>query len=130
MEPEVSLNIAAKMAGKTTTAVRRWASQGLIKAKKNKRGRWEINTKSLRAHLATNVPIHVGESSDKTSEPDLQSEYIRSLQSSLERERKKVDDLAENNTRLQNEILKLTHEIKAILSKDSRGLLSRWIMSS
>lgn len=130
MEPKVSLNIAAKMAGKTTTAIRRWVTQGTVKAKKNEKGRWEVNTQSLREHLAINVPVNVGGSSGKTSEPDLQSEYIRSLQSSLERERKKVDDLAENNTRLQNEILKLTHEIKAILSKDSRGLLSRWIKSS
>jgi len=130
MDPEVSLNVAAKMAGKTTTAVRRWASQGLIKARKNKRGRWEIETQSLREHLATSVSIHVGETSGNRQEPDLQSEYIRSLQSSLDRERKKVDDLSENNKRLQNEILKLTHEIKAILSKDNRGLLSRWIKSS
>ena len=129
MEPKVSLNIAAKMAGKTTTAVRRWVTQGIIKAKKNGKGRWEVNTQSLREHLATNVPVNVGGSLDKVSEPDLQSEYICSLQSSLERERKKVDDLTDNNTKLQDEILKLTHEIRAVLSKENKGLLSRWIRS-
>ena len=57
-------------------------------------------------------------------------ELIRSLQNTLHRERQINDDLREQNRKLQADIVQLTHELKAELSKDDQGLLSRWLRSN
>ena len=130
MEQTVNLTVASKMAGKSTTTLRRWAKESLVKATKKDNGGWEFDTDSLKQHLAKSSVRHITNKSvikSEIAEQKGDSELICSLQVSLDRERKINDDLRQENSKLQSELLKLTYEMQAILKKESGNKLSRWI---
>jgi len=62
---------------------------------------------------------------------------LNSLQESLKREREALTREQKINDELRNrleekdrELLKLTYEMQAILRRDDKGLLSRWLRSN
>ena len=119
MDETISLSVAAKMAGKSTTTIRRWISENLVDAEKELSG-WKVNTNALRSYLSSK---HVGNVFTRNEDPNVDSnktELIRSLQVSLDRGRKINDEL-------RSELLKITREMQAILKKESGNKLSRWI---
>lgn len=133
MEPSIALSVAVKMSGKSPTTVRRWAKEKLVRAEKDHRGSWRFDPGSLKTFLATGAapPVRHGASTEPSETRDPSTmELIRSLHGALHRERQINDDMREQNRKLQADLVKLTHEIKAILAKENKGLLSRWIRSS
>ena len=133
MEPTIALSVAVKMSGKSPTTVRRWAKERLVQAEKDHRGSWRFDSQSLKTFLATGAapPVRHGASTEPSDTRDPSTvELIRSLQNTLHRERQINDDLREQNRKLQADIVQLTHELKAELSKDDKGLLSRWLRST
>ncbi len=114
------------------STIRRWAAEGRIKAEKNSEGVWLINKNSLQAALATGTTKQARAAKKANIE---KSSAHNSLQSSpaleriLDREQKINDELRLENKKLQGEILKLTHEMQALLKREDKGLLSRWLRS-
>ena len=133
---ELSVKEAAKMAGVASSTIRRWIDTNKLPSNRNGEGWRRVRKRDLMAYLASGSvrvarPLSgatVNDHGGGSRESD-ESSTVALLKEALDRERDKVDKLEERNKQLQDEILKLTHEIKAILSKDNQSLLSRWIRS-
>ena len=114
------------------STIRRWAAEGRIKAQKNPEGIWLIDKKSLQAALAAGTTKQARAAKrankEKSAAPITPSAHP-ALEKILEREQKINDDLRQENKKLQGEILKLTHEMQALLKREDKGLLSRWLRS-
>lgn len=135
MNAPLSLPEAARRADISPTSLRRWISTGALKAAKDTNGGWLIREDDLRAYMATTL------ASKKSSSgaPKRQGAETASatagttdptvvvLTEALQRERHINDELRGQNKELQREILKLTAEMRAILSKEGAGMLSRWM---
>lgn len=139
MEGHVPLKVASQWASCSTTTVRRWINQNLVKAKTNNRGNWFVDEKSLRAHLSTLDAnrcrirsLNVGRTSTPdasrlTTVEDMTSEYVRLLKDDIERERSISDDLRSQLKRATEENRALLLELKAFMaSKTEGGFLSRF----
>lgn len=131
---ELSVKEAAKMAGVASSTVRRWIDTNKLPSNRNREGWRRVRKKDLMEYLASGVvrvarPLSGATVSDhvRGARGSDESTTVSLLKDALDRERGKVDKLEERNKQLQDEILKLTHEIKAILSKENQSLLSRWI---
>lgn len=129
----VTIPQASALLQKPDGTVRDWVRKGLVRAKQDPRGRWLIERESLLAHAAVKAP-KVDQRRASNPKPSLASplddgisKYIRTLEDSLTREQKLNDELRSKNDFLQGELLKLTAEIKAILAREDKSLLSRWI---
>lgn len=125
MEETFTLSKAAKMSGKSTTTLRRWATEGLIEAKKTDDGQWVFNTDSLRLHLTKLTPKH-NKLAQHLQQADT-NELTITLKSMLKTERERNELLEQRLIEKDEEIKKLNAEIRAILTKDNSNLLSRWI---
>jgi len=141
----ISLTAASKMAGKSSTTLRRWATEKLVKATKNKKGSWRFDPDSLRTYLATSeppLPRQGGSTEVYSSGKAVQfatTELIQSLRSGLEREQKINDDLRQDikdlkveNKHVNQELVKIVHEVASILKNqhenkpsDPKSLLNR-----
>lgn len=126
MEETVSLSVAAKMSERSVTTIRRWIKENQISATKEN-NEWKIETHTLKNHLANHHRASTLSNSIEQRNTSEATELTRSLERSLEREQRKVDQLMEQNSKLQSELLKLTYEMQSILRKESRNKLSRWI---
>ena len=144
----ITMKQALNMSGKTSTTLRRWIAEGSVIAKKNQGGRWEIDRHSLRVHLAQHVQdmsmnSHPSPTNSTEQSPDMLGDMsptgtlLNSLQESLKREREALTREQKINDELRNrleekdrELLKLTYEMQAILRRDDKGLLSRWLRSN
>lgn len=126
MSTYISLPTASKMASKSTTTLRRWAKIGVVRAEKNSNGQWSIDREHLMAHLATTKPTKIKETA-QSHHHDSSTELVRTLETALERERRLNDDLREQNKKYQGDLIKLTSEMRAILSKNNTSLVSRWL---
>ncbi len=129
----VTIPQAATMLEKPEGTVRDWVKKGLVRARQDSRGRWLIERDSLivhasaRAHPAAASRAKQAVQNVATGSGEGTARYIRTLEDSLAREQRLNDELRAKNDALQSELLKLTAEMKALLSKEDKGLLSRWM---
>jgi len=102
---------------------------------KDANGGWLIREEDLRAYMATTLAskktthgapkrqgVQGASATAGTMDPT-----VMVLTEALRRERHINDELRGQNKEFQGEILKLTAEMRAILSKDGSGMLSRWL---
>jgi len=135
MNAPLSLPEAARRADASPTSLRRWISTGSLKATKDANGGWLIQEDDLRVYMATTLAskknsngapkrhgAEVSSTTVGTTDPT-----VVVIMEALRRERHINDELRGQNKELQGEILKLTAEMRAILSKEGAGMLSRWL---
>ena len=130
MNETLSIHAASKMAGKSTTTVRRWIREKSITARKAGDGRWQIDRHNLMAYLAQTPDHHVASMEPPQSGNYNDMELTRTLHEALHRERQINDDLRAQLKEKDGELLKLTYEIKAVLEEKGGNILSRWFRSS
>lgn len=130
MNTQITLSEAAKMAGVSVSTVRRWVSESRIKGLKTKDGVWRVSKESLLVMLSTqgasmeSVRRVRGASAIQAEAPD--STSVALLKEALERERRINDELRAVLIERDATIRALETEMRAILSKENSGLLSRW----
>jgi DNA-binding transcriptional MerR regulator len=135
MNAPLSLPEAARRADASPTSLRRWISTGALKATKDTSGGWLIRDDDLRTYMATTLASKkTSTGAQKRQGAEGASTTVGTtdptvvvLTESLRRERHINDELRGQNKELQGEILKLTAEMRAILSKEGAGMLSRWL---
>lgn len=130
MNAQLTLSEASKMAGVSISTVRRWAVENRIQGAKTKDGVWKVSNESVLLLLATQGAsmesfrrIH-GASAVQVEAPEMASLAI--LKEALERERRVNDELRATLSEREATIRALEVEMRAILSKENSGLLSRW----
>ena len=137
-ESSCTLSEAAVAVGRAESTIRFWLQNKIITGKKVKDGSWVISRSSLLLHAAAAEPLRVqrrirGASSNTTAPRNEEQLFdalrgqIATLSQALDHERSVSRDLRMQNKELQGEFLKLTAEIKAILEREDKSLLSRWI---
>jgi hypothetical protein len=133
----VTITEATTLIERPEGTIRDWVKKGLVTAKPDSRGRWLIERDSL-LHRASTLPSakaarHPRTLSPEPTTPSIEGStqaHIRTLEQTLDRERRINDDMRDQVKRLENEIFKLSHEMQALLSKDTpTGVLSRWVKS-
>lgn len=128
----VSIPQAAAMLEKPEGTVRDWVKKGFVRARQDSRGRWLIERESLMAHASTRAPATAQPrgkpqaQTTATGSDENVSRYIRTLEDALAREQRLNDELRAKNDALQGELLRLTAEMQAMLSKEDKGILSLW----
>jgi excisionase family DNA binding protein len=137
MEERLTIAEAAKRYSVSPSAIRRLIEAGRLKSTKDGDGRHQLDTGDLAGAMTRRSPTsRIGAVTGKTS-PDRSGEvvgelsptaerYMRSLESALEHERRVCEDVRAQNRELQSQLVKLTAEMQAILSKEGDGMLSRW----
>lgn len=134
----VSLSEASRLLSKPENTIREWIKSSKIKAHRDPRGRWLILRKDLMDFVVTKSSTEArsgamskaaskAESKTKASTEPTTERYVRSLESSLERERAINDELRIKISALEQERTQHIAEMRAILNKDTEGFLSRWI---
>lgn len=139
MEGHVSLKVASQLASCSTTTVRRWINQSLIKAKTNNRGNWFVEENSLRTHLATldidssrlrsvNVERNTAAGALRWGTvDDVMTSYVKRLEDDIRREREISDELRSELKKSSEENRALLIEMKAFLANKTEGsFLSRF----
>jgi excisionase family DNA binding protein len=147
VEPStVSLSEASRLLSKPENTIREWIKTSKLQAHRDSRGRWLIRRHDLMAFIAvkgstegrpgaTSNPTskarsNVEGSTEPTVEPST-TRYIRSLEDSLDRERRINDELRQQLRHVEQERTQHIAEMRAMLSKDGsggkEGVLSRWI---
>ena len=130
MNNQITLSEASKMAGVSVSTVRRWALENRIQGSKTKDGVWRVSKESVLVMLSTqgvsmeSVRSVHGASALHHEAPDSASLVI--LKDALERERRVNDELRSVLNERESTIRTLEAEMRAILSKENNGLLSRW----
>ena len=134
----VSLAEASRLLAKPENTIREWIKSSKLQAFRDVRGRWLIKRHDLMAFIATKASSEPrsGASSNGESKARANVEastvgsterYVRSLENSLERERRLNDELRTKIQGLEQERTQHLAEMRAILSKDQRdGVVSRW----
>jgi excisionase family DNA binding protein len=128
---------AARQAGVSPSTIRRWMEAGDLKFSTSHQG-WRVTTKdALMQHLSRQPhPSHrtVGgasaQQSHETHTTLSNGSHLEALKISLEaleRERRINDELRTEISGIRSELLKMMSEMKALLQKEDKGLLSRWI---
>lgn len=128
----ISITHASKMSGKSVSTIRRWIKEKVVVAEKSDDGKWLLDEKKFHEYLITlSSPVSNGRESSIISRGDHVDhfgELSKALRESLHRERNINDELRKQIQEKDQEILKLTHEMKSMLSKSSlTGVLSRWV---
>jgi predicted site-specific integrase-resolvase len=130
MSTTLTLPEAARMAGCSTTTLRRWLSNGIVEGGKNQSGDWRVAEQSLRVYLSTATPSTKatrcvqGASGSETQITMEATELVIELRESLSRERKVNDDLRSQIRNFEQERTQHLAEMRALLSGKSEGLLS------
>lgn len=135
---EINIDQAAKLIGKSQATMRRWASQKIIPAAKSNDGSWIFNKDEILKHMSAQSQSMIDSKIIKRSsitqhEHNIISIYKRQidiLEHTIERERQINDEMRDQLKQNQSEILKLSNEIKAILTNDNQSTLSRWIKTT
>jgi hypothetical protein len=139
----VSLSEASRILGLGVTTLRTWCQQGHVKAQKNSNAQWVMNIDDAKQFLENNRSgasasnrISASNrtnlsSSGRSKHSDDQKEnvsegHLRDLRNSLEHERFVSAELRKQNRDLESQLIKLTAEMSALLSKETQGTLSRW----
>jgi hypothetical protein len=135
MDDQITLNEAARIVGKTPGALRRLINDGKIEASKDSKGHHLVRKDSVLVHFAkgTQTDRRSGATSVRSQKLEADPlvlalrDQIALLERSLEAERSEKRELRLLNKSLQEEVLKVMAEMRAILQKEDKGLLSRWI---
>ena len=132
MNDAVLLSEAAKVIGKSANYLRTLLNEGRIKGTKDPQGRHRVRVADLIGYFATSEsrPPTLDQRSVASGDDALLLSYqgqIRSLEETLRHERNLNQMFVEQISKLQNELLSLTHEMKAVLDGDTAGKLSRFI---
>jgi predicted site-specific integrase-resolvase len=139
----IPLSEASRMLGLGVTTIRSWCQLGKVDCKRSSNAQWLINLDSARALLATSKPGasaghrmalkntvrgKVTAEAQKSEEPNggVSEEHVRDLREALTHERKTSDELRAQNRELQSQLVKLSAEMQALLSRETDGMLSRW----
>ncbi len=140
----VSLAEATKLVAKAESTVRNWVKSKQVRAKQSTEGWWLIDRNSLLAHAAltpSTKGLRGGQSKHLKNTPPFidplnaplntpqPTPLENSLRESLERERRLNDQLQTKNEFLEKELLKITHELKSLLSGKTGNTLSRWVQT-
>lgn len=127
MSDRIPLSEAAKRMGKAQSTLRRLATDGRIRTTKDAMGRHLVSFEDVLAHYALKTDASMVRS-ERAESPlaDALRAQCASLERSLERERAEKDRLASQLERLQSELLKLTAEMRAILTKETGNKPSNW----
>lgn len=128
---DVSLADAAKAVGKSAVTLRALVNNGKLKSYMKGRAHF-VNLNDVTALFASRSPSaqRSGASASEASEQALLNALqaqLRASEFSLQRERQINDSLREEISGLRSELLKMMSEMKALLQKEDKGLLSRWI---
>ena len=139
MEGHVPLKVASHMASCSSTTIRRWIKQKLIKATTNSRGNWFVDENSLRTYLATadlnssrlsTSNVHHKETHGAPrweTVDDMMTSYVKRLEDDIQRERAISDDLRSELKKSNEENRALLVEMKAFLTNKTEGsFLSRF----
>lgn len=130
MNMHLSLAEASKMAGVSVSTVRRWAAENRIQGSKTRDGVWRVSKESVLVMLSTqgasmeSVRSVHGASALHQESPEKASLAI--MKEALERERRVNDELRATMNEREATIRALEVEMRAILSRENSGLLSRW----
>ena len=133
----VTITEASILIERPEGTIRDWVKKELVAAKLDSKGRWLIERDSLLNRAATSASTkatkHPRSSSTVPSTSAIEGStqaHIRTLEQALDREHRINDDMREQIKRLEGEIFQLSHEMQAILSRNSpNGSLSRWVKS-
>jgi excisionase family DNA binding protein len=138
MDDTLTITEASERFAVSPSAIRRLISGNQLKATKDNKGRQLLVADELAGIFARRAkPARAGAqvsgnsrklsdlpTGSTTGETD---RYVLSLENALERERRINDDLRHEISGLRGELLKMMSEMKALLQKEDKGLLSRWI---
>ncbi len=142
----ITLSEASQMLGLGVTTIRSWCQLGKVTAKKDSNSQWLVNLDSAKAHVATakhgatagrrivaksrvgegKQTQHASSEAIQHTVSDRDPDALRIALDALSHERQQNIELRSLNKNLQEELLKLTAEIKAILGREGDGMLSRW----
>lgn len=137
---------AAKLVGKAQVTIRRLVETKALKSKRDENGRHLINRMELVAYYAAKSANRAGNdvragatTNHANSDILIASELakvqaensglaskIAMIEESLLRERRLNDELRAQNRDIQNEIVKISAEIRAILTNETQNKLFRW----
>lgn len=136
----VSIPEASKLISRPENTIRDWVKNELVNGFRDDRGRWRVDRSSLlvrASEIATTRPSVLngpqrtvtGATYSKASSEPVSEVYVQSLVATVEHERKINDELRHQVNHLQTQLVQLTHEMKAMLDKQSPldGVLSRWL---
>jgi len=145
-EPSVvSLSEASRLLSKPENTIREWIKTLKLPAQRDPRGRWIIRRSDLMAFIVTRSStegrpgatskaapkvLSSSEGSTEVSVEPSAGRYVRSLEDSLDRERRINDELRAKITTMEQERTQHMAEMRAMLSRDGggkEGVLSRWI---
>lgn len=139
----ISLSEASRILGLGVTTLRTWCQQGHVKAQKNSNAQWIMSIDDAKQFLTNNrsgasasnrisasnrsIQSNHGRPKNSDEQKEVVSEgHLRDLRNSLEHERLLSAELRKQNRDLESQLIKLTAEIHALLSKETQGTLSRW----
>jgi len=139
----IPLSEASRMLGLGVTTIRSWCQLGKVECRRSSNAQWLINPDSARALLAASKPgasaghrialrnTSRGKAAEEQQGSEglnggVSEEHVRDLREALMHERRTSEDLRTQNREIQSQLVKLAAEMKAILSKETDGKLSRW----
>ncbi len=120
---------AIKLTAKAESTIRTWIRNEEVDAFQDVHGWWRINRDSLLYKASQSPPKRPQQPPQLESIPQ-SSPLEKALTEALERERRINDELRGQVRLLEGELLQITSELKALLSKETGGKLSRWLRSS
>lgn len=137
----VSLSEASRLLSKPENTIREWIKTQKLQAHRDSRGRWLIHRHDLMAFVVTkgSAEGRLGATSNSSSKVRAHEQgttessngrYVRSLEDSLDRERRINDELRAKIAVMEQERTQHLAEMRALLSKDqsqNEGIISRWI---
>jgi hypothetical protein len=144
-EKLLTLAQASSMIGKAESTIRRLIDKGSIQSLRDEKGRHLIELGQLLAHFAgttrsesnlepaTATKTGGGSVASPAVELAAASATVRELRERItllemvmERDQRELERLRDQNNGLQGELLKLTAELKAILTKETGNKPSNW----
>jgi hypothetical protein len=139
MSHEVTLPEASAMIERGQTTVREWVQERLVTARKDSRGRWLIERDSLLARAAieaaatgrtregaTSLPTKRPRPSHAEPRAEPSPEVVTILRAENDHLKQLLREERERCRRLEEERTQHLAEMRALLSKDGDGMLSRW----
>lgn len=148
----LTLAQASSMVGKAESTIRRLIDKGAIQSQRDEKGRHLVELGPLLAHFASgsrsgekaeiSTAIKRAGATGSISAADPSAELaaasaivqelrhrIAFMEAVMKRDQRELERLQDQNSNLQSELLKLTAEVKAILTKETGSKPSRWFRS-
>ena len=130
MDTTYTIQQASKVAEVSPTTIRRWVTNGSLKASRNNK-KWEISHQELHHFLVKSGRQGASKVESNDNEHGLYRLLLEEKTESLRLEREQNMELRNELKELRSEIKKMEIEIKTLLeNKSGKGLkdiVSRWI---